>query len=125
MIDEWQKILDQWKSEEAATSLIVLTDMVKLKIVLWAFMQADVTWEPTSAPPDDVSPGKLWVIAWRDSKYSNIDMAILVNVTPKECALMMHRLIHARLAYPDGTIHAGASKFINAHILKRIKGAVQ
>jgi len=117
----WQEILDEFKKDEAAESIVPLIEDERLRnaVVAWK----SVTIERTGkANCEDAGEVARWNWLWTQVKYDQETFGTVAGLKPQDVKPVMTRLIGLRMIYPDGNINDFAKQYLKAIIMQRLQG---
>ena len=113
------EILGRFKKNEKPECIIPLCNDSKLKDALVAWMSVKI--EYVDMQDCDLKDEQAqWHWMWSRVKYDQNQFGIVAGLKRHEISDFVTRLIGLKLVYPDGTINALASSFLQAEIMAKI-----
>lgn len=120
---KFQEVLESFKEEdenrpEAIVPLVTDSEMCDA-LVAWSSIQ--IAHRPDSDCPHGIDDRHAcWAWLWEQTSYHPETFATVSGLKPTRAKEVLQRLVHLRLAYPDGGISALARGYLQAVIRAKL-----
>lgn len=106
--------LKRFQAEESIDSIFVLRDEKNCSVLLaWKYLK------PVSEYDAEVGAGD-WEVLWETVNIDYKELSKMADLSEGQCRVIVDRLRHFRLIYPDGSISDPAHKYLRARTQKQL-----
>jgi hypothetical protein len=115
----WDELLEDFKKNESAENLIPLIESDELRSGVVAWKSVSVEIDKSAKCEEDVESAR-WEWLWSKVNYDLGIFTIVAGVQAQNSQRLFVRLKGLRLIYPDGTINALASGYLQSIVLSKL-----
>jgi hypothetical protein len=115
---QYDEKLVWFKEHERPEAVLVVADDTELTRIVVAWPTVVVEVEARSATPPSGREHECWDWLWRNTRYSQAEIAERTGIRGETLERKMQILIGNRVIYPDGTVNSFVQRYIREKVLK-------
>jgi len=107
---------------EAGIAIIVADTQAVKVLAAWSLFRVPKWVRPRGRRPPESDPGDLfewlWAPVWRRIDFE--DFARAAGMAPHTAELKLRMCVHARMAYPDGSLSEPAQRLLRSYVRSKV-----
>ncbi len=114
----FEEKLSWFKAEEKPEAVLVVADDAVLTKIVVAWPTAAVERKTLSITPSTDSEHEWWQWLWKNTRYSQAEIAERTGVRGQTLERKMQILIGNRVLYPDGTVNSFVQRYLREKVVR-------